>query len=277
MLITFWGTRGSIPTFNAHTQKYGGNTPCITVEHEGILLILDAGSGIRTLGEALDWQRYDQIHLLLTHFHIDHVQGFGFFKPFFHPDAHFDIWGPGSKAFPLKDRLTRYLSPPLFPVRLRDFPSTVEMHHVNSSNFDIADLHIQPQYICHPGPTVGYRISVDRTVIAFIPDHEPALGSQEFPWDSEWISGIGLAEKVDLLIHDGQFTAQEYSTRRGWGHSAIPHAVEFGQLAEVKRLVLFHHDPGRTDDEIDTIRRDLGKQGYDFPIDFARERESIEV
>ena len=210
MRIRFWGTRGSLATPGPDTIRYGGNTSCVEVREEDTLLILDAGTGIRPLGDALsrDMRRVD---LLLTHLHMDHIQGLGFFDPLFWPELEVHVWGPSSTTLDLHTRLSRYLSPPLFPVRLRDLPCQLYLHDaVAIRKFEIGPFSVEARLVCHPGPTVGYRITSGTGVLTYLPDHEPTLGIKALPSDPAWIPGIDLALGADILIHDAQFSADQY-------------------------------------------------------------------
>jgi ribonuclease BN (tRNA processing enzyme) len=215
-------------------------------------LILDAGTGLRRLGGRLgpDAGRVD---LLLTHLHMDHLQGLGFFRPLDEPGQEVHIWGPPSTTLDLRARLSRYLSPPLFPIRLRELPCALTTHDVPQEIFEIGGFSLTAALVCHPGPTVGYRIEADGAVLAYIPDHEPMLGIRDLAKDRDWISGFDLAQGVDLLIHDAQYGSREYLERVGWGHSAIADALAFAGRAGVRRLVTFHHDPGHDDAALDRL------------------------
>ncbi len=250
MLVTLWGTRGSLPSPGQETVRYGGNTACVEVEVEGAAIILDAGTGIRELGVRLQGQR-QRIDILLSHLHVDHIQGLGFFAPLFEAHREVHIWGPVSTTLGLRARLARYLSPPLFPVPIRELPSDLVLHDLPLDSFQIGAVEISAQLICHPGPTVGYRLTDGRSALTYIPDHEPALGAREFPGPPDWISGLGLARDCDLLIHDAQYLEEEYDDHVGWGHSTIPHTLAFAALAGVRKLVTFHHDPWHSDDLLD--------------------------
>lgn len=251
MKITIWGTRGSVARAGEGTIRYGGDTACVEVRaSDGTLLILDGGSGLLhvTPRIAPDAARID---VFLTHLHMDHIQGLGFFYPlrFQQPETH--IWGPAS-TMGLGDRLARYLSPPLFPVRLREFIAT-HLHDLGGETVELGPFRITADYICHPGPTLGYRIEEDGRALVYMPDHEPALGHRRFPGDPRWTSGADLARAADLLLHDAQYTHDEYATRVGWGHSSLPDAVRFAGQMGVGKLVTFHHDPEHTDDLLDEL------------------------
>lgn len=255
MRVLLWGTRGSIASAGPETIEYGGNTTCVeVVGRDGTIVILDAGTGIRRVGDTYREPR--RLDILLTHLHMDHIQGLGFFAPFFRDDFEVHIWGPPSTTQDLRTRLTRYLSPPLFPVRLRDVAARLELHDVPMGSFRIGGLEVSGQMVIHPGQTVGYRVSDGSATVAFLPDHEPALGVDGLSGDPEWISGYDLAAGADLLIHDAQYTADEYEERVGWGHSRVADAVDLAVLAGIKRLVTFHHDPAHDDSELDEMIED---------------------
>jgi phosphoribosyl 1,2-cyclic phosphodiesterase len=251
---TLWGTRGSLASPGPETNRYGGNTSCVEVRAaDGTLLVLDAGTGVRRLGDAIV-DEIDRVDLLLTHLHMDHIQGLGFFEPLFRPSVEVHIWGPSSTTLDLRERLGRYLSPPLFPVRLRDLPRHPTLHDVvQVGTFRIGPFTVDAELVCHPGPTVGYRIEADGASLAYLPDHEPALGLSEFPGDPDYVPGLGLARGVDLLIHDAMFTTEEYTRYVGWGHSSLDQALAFADLAGVRRFVTFHHDPGHDDSQLDRL------------------------
>ena len=276
MKVTFWGTRGSLAAAGPETVRYGGNTSCVEVRGEdGTLLVLDAGTGIRRLGAAVGEVRC--VDVLLTHLHMDHLQGLGFFAPIYQPGLEVHIWGPPSATLNLQARLARYLSPPLFPVRLRELPCRLTLHDVPLGRFRIGGLEVQADLVCHPGPTVGYRIMEGEVSVAYIPDHEPALGTPRFPQEPEWTSGYNLAAGADLLIHDTQYTDDEYLTYVGWGHSAISHVLAFAQLTGVKRLVSFHHNPGHSDDDLDRLVENARRSAPPFELIPGREGLTIQL
>jgi phosphoribosyl 1,2-cyclic phosphodiesterase len=271
MKITIWGCRGSLPSPGPDTVGYGGNTPCIGIEAQGQLIVLDAGSGIRRLGNQ-DLSAYSRIDILLSHLHMDHIQGLGFFQPLFEKEREIHIWGSPGVSDGLRVRLNRYLSPPLFPVRLRDLPCELHLHEIARHTFQIGPFEIFSDYVIHPSPTLGFRVSEGDVSFCYLPDHEPALGWPEFPGPEEWTSGYDLAREVDLLIHDAQYTPEEYRSRNGWGHSSIEHALAFARQAGAKKLLLFHHDPSHSDQTLEKLFSEYVDEGnYPFAVSHARE------
>ena len=273
MKVGFWGTRGSLAVPGPHSLRYGGNTSCVEVRGEGgTTLMLDAGTGCYRFGYALgDVRRLD---ILLTHLHMDHILGLGFFAPMFRPDLDVHIWGPQSTTLDLRSRISRYLSPPLFPVRLDEFQCRLTLHDVvQMERFHIGELDIQVAPVIHPGPTVGYRITEGAVSMAYVPDHEPVLGSAGISSDPQWVSGWPLVNGVDLLIHDAQYTLEEYETHVGWGHSAIDHTLQLARMAGVGTLAPFHHDPSHSDDMLDQIFASCVEA--DLPFELAPAREGM--
>jgi phosphoribosyl 1,2-cyclic phosphodiesterase len=254
VIARFWGARGSVPTPGPATQRFGGNTSCVEVRADDLdsIVVLDAGTGICALGATLpsDVRRVD---ILLSHLHMDHIIGLGFFAGLFRPGLEVHIWGPSSTVLPLRARLTRYLSPPLFPVRLRDLPCRLTLHDVPLGTFEVPGMSVTAALVCHPGPTVGYRLDDETSTLVYLSDHEPALGARRFPDLPRWTSGFDLAHGADVLIHDAQYADDEYQHHIGWGHSSISQAIAFAVQAGVGHLVGFHHDPWHDDDTLDAL------------------------
>ncbi len=276
MKVEIKGVRGSIPTTGADSSYYGGNTSCNVVSDEDWVIVLDAGSGLQKV--VLPNKNIKRVDLLLTHLHLDHIQGLGYFGPLFDPSMEVHIWAPKSATQSLHSRLSRYLSPPLFPVLIRDLPAKVTLHDVENSSFEIGPFNIDSRYIIHPGPTVGYRITKEHAVLAYIPDHEPALGLKGLTSDKKWISGFDIVYEADLLLHDAQYTREEYQSRIGWGHSCMEDTLKFASLCGVKRLLLSHHDPGHDDTRLNEIFAAIRQRSdYSFPYELAREGMEIEL
>ena len=273
MKITVWGCRGSMPSPGPEKIKYGGNTSCVQVENENTCLIFDGGSGIQKLGLTLS-KDTAVVNILLTHLHLDHIMGLGYFMPFYNPRCTINIWGPAGSSESLTNRLRRYFSPPFFPVRFKELAAEINVREIDNSEFEIDDFKLSSEYLCHPGPTVGYRCGLDGRIMSFIPDHEPALGSSDFPNSREWCSGFNMAREADLLFHDSQYSQEEYDRRIGWGHSSIGQAIDFGRLAGVRKLVLFHHDPTNSDTQLEQLLRDCSQaETAPFEVSLARESE----
>ncbi|HEY7016848.1 MAG TPA: MBL fold metallo-hydrolase [Gaiellaceae bacterium] len=274
MQITIWGCRGSVPTPGAETTRYGGNTSCVEVAlDDGAVLVLDAGTGIRCLGSDLAERGVRRFHLLLTHLHLDHLEGLRFFGPLWDERVTVDIWGPPSPVSSLRDRIARSFSPPLFPKELRDVPASVTFHDVPREPWELSGISLSAALVVHPGPTVGFRLESGGRSFAYLPDHEPALAGSIAETPRDWISGGSIAEGVDLLLHDAQYTEDEYRERIGWGHSSVADAVAFAEVVEAQRLLLFHHEPLHGDDSLDLLEaraRDLAGRNGDGPS-LARE------
>jgi phosphoribosyl 1,2-cyclic phosphodiesterase len=276
MKVILKGVRGSLPTTGAETSYFGGNTSCVVVTEEHCFLVIDGGSGIQRV--SLPDKTYKRIDILLTQLHMDHIQGLGFFGPLFDPSMEVHIWGPASATQSLHSRLSRYLSPPLFPVLIRDLPSRLTLHDIENSSFEIGPFSIESRFVIHPGPTVGFRVSTQNASLAYIPDHEPALGPEGILQDKKWISGYDLVSNTDLLLHDGQYTKVEYRNKIGWGHSSMEDAVRFASLSGVKRLLLTHHDPSHTDLQLREFYSALqGSLGSSVTFELARKGMEIEL
>jgi phosphoribosyl 1,2-cyclic phosphodiesterase len=257
--IRIWGARGSIPAPGPDTARYGGNTSCVQVTlSDGSLLVLDAGSGIRDLGPSC--MAAKRIHILLTHLHLDHIQGLLFFAPFFRPDTEIVIWGPPAPGRSLRDRIGRYLSAPLSPIEIRSLPAKVSFRKCPTEEWEIGPARIRAAPVRHRGPTLGFRISDGDASLCYLPDHEPALGVALEDIEPAWISGFALAEKCSLLLHDCQYTDEEYPKTIGWGHSRVSDALLFARRSEAEQVLLFHHDPLHTDGELDQLHLHAGEQ-----------------
>jgi phosphoribosyl 1,2-cyclic phosphodiesterase len=174
--------------------------------------------------------------------------------------------------------LRKYFSPPLFPVRLNELPSHPIIHEMHDNEVQIGDLSVRSSYICHPSATLGYRISTGESVFTYMPDHEVALGSSNFPNEPEWTSGYDLAYGSDLLFHDAQYRPTEYGRRIGWGHSSVTDTFAFAEMCKVKKLSLFHHDPLHTDEQLESVlANNLEGKKLDFDIELCAEGNVYEL
>jgi phosphoribosyl 1,2-cyclic phosphodiesterase len=271
--VTIWGSRGSIASPGPETLVHGGNTSCVSVESDAAICILDAGTGLRHAGHRFaDDPR--PVHVLITHLHMDHILGLGFFRPLFQPGRDVHIWGPPSTTQDLRIRLSRYLSPPLFPVRIRDLASQVQLGDAPAEPWNIDGIQVCATPVIHPGPTLGYRLEGPSCSMAYLPDHEPALGGIDGP---TWTSGFDLARGVDVLVHDAQYSAAEYEGRVGWGHSSVEHAAAFADLVGADRLVLFHHDPDHDDAAVEHLEATARARRTAGSVEAAREGMVLEL
>lgn len=259
MRVRFWGTRGSIPTPGNRTANYGGNTSCVEIQtSDGTTLVLDCGTGVRVLG--LDMLRRPgprRIHLLISHTHWDHIQGFPFFTPAFLPGTELNIYGSSAFQRSLEDSLAGQMQYSYFPVKLQDLASRLHYTELEEGFFRIGDVLVETQYLNHTAPTIGYRFSSDEATVAYVTDHEPFWSSPgasfHHPGDQRHIEFLRGA---DLVIHDAQYTSEEYKTKLGWGHSPTDYVTDIAIAAGVARLALFHHDPAHDDDALQRIEDD---------------------
>lgn len=286
--IKFWGVRGSIPTPGPSTVKYGGNTSCLEVRSEDKLFILDAGSGLRALGNSL-LKRGGKIQasILISHMHWDHIQGIPFFPPAFIPGNSFVFYGAQEPDTGLGDIIAHQMDPTYFPIQMSDMASKLEFINLNEGKHYINGQLVETIYVNHPGYAFGYKIHFKDKSIVYISDNEPfAIPAQAEGKDS--VIGEDGNQKLvefirgaDLLIHDAQYTPEEYTSHKTWGHSPYTYTVDIALKASVGQLVLFHHDPLHDDDMIDEIlakAEDIIKEnGAILPVSAAREGNEIKL
>lgn len=259
MKVRFWGVRGSIPTPGAATAEYGGNTSCVEVTSgAGATLVLDAGTGLRVFG--LDYLKRKNasktIPLLISHSHWDHIQGFPFFVPVHIPGYTIEIYGDGE----IRKSLAAQMRPPVFPVDFRKLPSNIKYHTVEDSVFKVADFKITPFTLVHPQKVLGFRIEAGGKCIVYATDTEHKFDAREK-------NIIKAIKGADMLLYDAQYTPEEYDGgRTGWGHSTYLAGIDVAKKANVKTLVLFHHEPTHDDAAVNQILKEARKK---FPNTIA--------
>jgi len=262
MDVRFWGTRGSVAKPGPTTLRYGGNTSCVEVRGvDGTLIVLDCGTGAHGLGQALvsaGGPRCDG-HLMITHTHWDHIQGFPFFAPLFIPGNTWDIYAPGALRQQLERTLAGQMEYNYFPVTLAQLGASIRFHDLVEGRFAVGAVRITAQYLNHPALALGYRLQSGGNVVVYSVDHEPhapnpaARRDGEPPGHGEDQRHVEFLADADLVIHDAQYTVEEYPQKTGWGHTPAEWAVDYALAARAKRLALFHHDPLRDDDAVDRL------------------------
>jgi phosphoribosyl 1,2-cyclic phosphodiesterase len=286
--VTFWGTRGSIPTPGAYTARYGGNTPCVAVEGPGgQLVILDAGTGIRGLGLQLVQHQNGAVkaEILLSHTHWDHIQGLPYFKPFFAPGNRVRIWGSAQGKTSLESILHSQMDPAVFPVPLTAVSAELKVQQVEpgGGEFVVGPFRVRVMQLRHPGTTLAYRLTPKDggASMAYVTDNELGSGgSYDMPpsWRADLIKFLN---GVDLLIHDAMYTPEELEQHRGWGHSSYEEAVALAADAGVKRLVLFHHEPEHDDRALDELvaaaQQVAQRRGAKAPAEVTAAREGMQL
>jgi phosphoribosyl 1,2-cyclic phosphodiesterase len=259
--VTFWGTRGSIPTPGPQTARYGGNTPCISLTGaDGRLVILDAGSGLRPLGHELMKRRSPGLSadILLSHTHWDHIQGLPFFKPLSARETSVCIYGAAQEGVPLKEILGRQMDPMVFPVPLNALAASLMVVEIEQGEFEIEGFQICAFRLRHPGTTLGYRLvpSNRGREIAYVTDNELGPGGN-YEVSDDWRERmVEFIWGADTLIHDAMYLDQIIQARAGWGHSTPRQAVDLAREGQCRRLVLFHHEPEHDDAALDRLVQD---------------------
>lgn len=297
MKVRFWGTRGSIPTPGKNTVRYGGNTPCVEVRLGGDhLLILDAGTGIRNLGDELMAKGGSvKAHLAITHPHWDHIQGFPFFKPAFISGNELTIMGAQSRFVTLRQMIADQMNKVYFPIQLSELKTKIKFVPLKEDAVPLPGATLTSFYVNHPAFALGYRIDAGGKSLVYISDNEPfdrELARSMRNLDKVVVEKYGNARGnpnqrifdhargASVLIHDATYTPEEYVNHVGWGHSHYLFALEVAAEAGVKKLVLFHHDQGRSDDQVDEIvlkcRHEIKIRKYQFECVAAAEGMELE-
>jgi len=289
MQIRFWGTRGSLAKPGPDTLRYGGNTSCVEVRTaSGTLIVLDCGTGAHGLGQALVGRGAPvRGHLLITHTHWDHIQGFPFFAPLFGRDHEWDIYAPGGLGLQLERTLAGQMEYTYFPVTLGQLGATIRYHDLVEGSFAAGEVRVVAKYLNHPALALGYRLEVGGVTVVYASDHEPHA-----PWASEGGGGAPLTHRedlrhveflagADLVVHDAQYDLREYRDKIGWGHTPAECAVDYALAAGVERLALYHHEPMRDDAGVDTLaescRQRVAASGGRLDVFAAAEGQVVEL
>ena len=257
--IKFWGSRGSNPVSGPDYVRFGGNTSCLEVCDGDDLVIFDAGTGIRPLGNLFNEKPLKDIHLILSHFHFDHLYGFPFFNPIYNPDCNIHIWAPIGYEKSVREIFSEMLTYTLFPVRLDDMQSKLIFKEIQEGvPFSIGNIHINSHYAFHPGATLCFKIQCHKTCFGYATDNEFLMGYHGNPRAitkshrllNPYKSFISFFKECDLLIHEAQYTPSEYRNKVGWGHSSMSNAAALIHLIECQNWVITHHDPKHTDSDL---------------------------
>jgi phosphoribosyl 1,2-cyclic phosphodiesterase len=296
--LKLWGVRGSIPVPGPGTVRYGGNTSCVEVRADNEIIVLDAGSGIRLLGIALEQEfgsRPINLTLLITHAHWDHIQGFPFFLPAYNDKNKVRIFGYDGADTGLRGILKGQMATPFFPVKLYDLPGKIDIKKLDAMDFEIGKVHVRAKTMNHPGMCVGYRLFTSSGSAAFLPDAEPYDAFKLHSAKSHLLSPeqtrkraekeraalVEFLHRTDVLLLDTQYTDEEYQEHLGWGHGSLSTAVRLALDAEVRKLILFHHDPNHNDATIDAMvanaRELIAKSGNQLEVEAACEGAEISL
>jgi phosphoribosyl 1,2-cyclic phosphodiesterase len=277
MRVNFYGVRGSVPAPGPQTSRYGGNTSCVEVRLvDGTTLVLDAGTGLRELGKRLMTEgRSSPVHLFLSHTHWDHVMGLPFFAPLYDKNNHLLVYPLANEA---QERFQRNIFDDIhFPVSVNDIPSKVEFARPEGDVWQVGTAEVRRIQLNHPGGAQGFRIDDGGSSIAYLTDNEIGAARTLVTVDDL----ARFADGVDLLIHDSQYVPSDMPHKRGFGHSLVEDVLKLGQFAKPGRLVLFHHDPDRTDEALDQIgtraRAWLQEHAKGVELTVANEGLSIDV
>ncbi len=300
--IRFWGVRGSIPTPGPSTVHYGGNTSCIQVSFkDGPVFILDAGTGIRELGN--HFIRKNQplsAYIFISHFHWDHIQGLPFFRPAFLPENRFLILGSDDAAVKLDEIISFQMEPTYFPITIDDMQASISFQSIREENFTIEEVQIETIYLNHPGYALGFRFTYRDRSLVYISDNEPfeyenpqlrtvkkdLLNTKVEEVFDTFVENrddklISFCRDADILIHDTQYLPEEYESRKTWGHSPYNYTVNLAMESNCRQLFLFHHDPDHDDKTVDHVlslsRKLILKSGHPLLCNAAREGMKIDI
>jgi phosphoribosyl 1,2-cyclic phosphodiesterase len=273
--VAFHGVRGSTPCPQPEVVRYGGNTSCVSVRQDGLdPIVFDLGTGLRLLGVTYPPDVVFRGTALVSHLHWDHVQGLPFFVPILRPDSRLDVFAPWQEHGTVRDAFDRFVREPYFPITIDELPGELSFTDVRDDRWSLdAVTTVTSREVPHCGNTVGYRVERSGTSVAYISDHQqPIDGSGSIA-----AGVLELADGVDLLIHDAQYTADEFERKRDWGHCTLDYALHVAREAGARRLALFHHDPSHHDDVLDDLWAPIAAMGERAGIDVLCASESTTV
>jgi phosphoribosyl 1,2-cyclic phosphodiesterase len=286
MKIRFWGTRGSIPVPGKDTLKYGGNTPCAElISDNGNILILDAGTGLRALGNSLiiNHEYQKNINILISHYHWDHIQGIPFFRPMYRRKNKITFYGLTSQGEDVEALIKNQMTPNYFPITMDKVAADISYEKLDESNsFEIDDFKIETYIVNHSSPTLTYKISNGGKCLIYMSDNEIQLNGN--PYDKNEIRELNkelleFSRGCDCLIHDTMYDEMIVQNKKGWGHSDNISLAYFSILADVKKLVLFHYNPEYSDDKIDLLLNETQSiiSEHDSEVKCIAAQEGLEI
>lgn len=271
MRLTFYGVRGSTPAFSSVNVRYGGNTACVVLDEPGEEpIIFDLGTGLRAYGMDCPMDGSFAGTAFVTHIHWDHVQGVPFFGPLHVPGARLDMYAPHQEEGPLGKLFGKLMRPPYFPITCRELGGTLNFHDVTSDTVVVGSRKVMVRPVPHKGPTVGYRVDGQAGSVCYISDHQAPLSL-----DTVAEPVLELADRVDVLIHDAQYTPAEFERKKDWGHCTLDYALLVARQAQAKRLVMFHHDPAHDDDELDRLCGELAEKAEGCGVEVLAAHEGM--
>jgi len=269
MVIKFWGVRGSVPSPGKETSYFGGNTTCVTVESGSTLIIIDGGTGIRNVSSVVEKNSLKNIHIILTHYHWDHLQGLPFFLPLFNPSINIDIYGKRNVSKVLSTQMKQ----PFFPADYKNLPSKIN-HKKIKPFFNIGDISVETIENNHPSGCVGLKLVKGNKIFTFITDNEINAHNNQVTTQEQFVSFI---RESSLFVHDAQYTDAEIKKKRGWGHSTYNEVVSIAEKAHCKNVVFTHHDPMRWDNALKEIVSAYSKSKPNMHIKAAKEGMAIRL
>ena len=276
MRVVFNGVRGSTPCAGPEYAHFGGNSSCVALETDDAPpIIFDLGTGLRQYAQRCDGDFHGSV--LLSHLHWDHVQGLPFFTPLHQGDSSLDVYGPRQESAPLGEVFSELMRPPFFPILPSQLAADVRFHDTGEDDFPVGGAKVRSRWVRHVGPTLGYRVEYHGLSVAYVPDHGPGCNPEH---SDDFIPReiLELCDGVDVLIHDAQHTTAEYERKRHWGHCTVDYAVHVAREAGARRLVLFHHDPAHSDDDIRAIEQFAGDYSAHIGApDVTAAREGLEI